>query len=312
MGRQKVLFIGDLYNWAMHHIYIYLESELKRFYCIEYITKKRFNLLKWYYIKRYDILYFMYALLLEDIDTKLFKNRVITGVHCHWEFCDKSSPESALASSHIMPDWYLQILEKATRVGAISKILYNVCHKYAGEACYYTPQVIDPSVLFPERSFESKDPQIRIGWAQSEDNHGFKRRIKEIREVIRDFKRFKLVEIGNSESKIKGIENMRRWYNNIDIYVCFSLLEGGPLPVFEAMACGVPVISTPVGEVPEVVINNENGFIVENTDDLRDVLKRIESSPQILKEMGMKARHSIEEHKSPAALSVFWRKFIEG
>ncbi len=41
----------------------------------------------------------------------------------------------------------------------------------------------------------------------------------------------------------------RRWalYREIDLYCSPSRVEGGPLPVFEAAACGVPVVTTPVG-----------------------------------------------------------------
>ena len=47
-------------------------------------------------------------------------------------------------------------------------------------------------------------------------------------------------------------EDMPEYYNGIDIYVCTSRTEGTPNTVLEAMACGVPVISTDVGIVPEV------------------------------------------------------------
>lgn len=38
-------------------------------------------------------------------------------------------------------------------------------------------------------------------------------------------------------------------YRTLDAYLCVSRAEGGPMPVFEALACGVPVVSTPVGMV---------------------------------------------------------------
>ncbi|WZB73295.1 glycosyltransferase family 4 protein [Achromobacter xylosoxidans] len=44
---------------------------------------------------------------------------------------------------------------------------------------------------------------------------------------------------------------MPAYYNSLDLYVCPSAIEGTPNPVLEAMACGVPVISTDVGIVPK-------------------------------------------------------------
>ena len=57
---------------------------------------------------------------------------------------------------------------------------------------------------------------------------------------------------------------------------CFNLCEstrGGPLPVVESLACSRPVITTAVGIVPEIVVNGENGIIIERKrSDLRDAI----------------------------------------
>ncbi|WZB62594.1 glycosyltransferase [Achromobacter xylosoxidans] len=61
---------------------------------------------------------------------------------------------------------------------------------------------------------------------------------------------------------------MPAYYNSLDLYVCPSAIEGTPNPVLEAMACGVPVISTDVGIVPEAFGPLQKAFIVqERTPD---------------------------------------------
>lgn len=47
-------------------------------------------------------------------------------------------------------------------------------------------------------------------------------------------------------------ETIEKFYHSVDVVICTSVNEGGPLGVFEAIACGVPVISTPVGVVKEL------------------------------------------------------------
>lgn len=57
-------------------------------------------------------------------------------------------------------------------------------------------------------------------------------------------------------------EKMPEWYAKISCYVCASEAEGTPNPPLEALACGRPVITTPVGIMPKVVRDGSNGITV--------------------------------------------------
>jgi glycosyltransferase involved in cell wall biosynthesis len=59
---------------------------------------------------------------------------------------------------------------------------------------------------------------------------------------------------------------MPYFYNSLDCYLITARLEGGPVPLLEAMACNVPVITTPVGHVPEVVNDQYNGLLIRLND----------------------------------------------
>lgn len=50
-----------------------------------------------------------------------------------------------------------------------------------------------------------------------------------------------------------------------DLLVLPSAYEAYPLVVLEALACGVPVVATAVGSVPEIIVDGRNGAIVERT-----------------------------------------------
>lgn len=57
-----------------------------------------------------------------------------------------------------------------------------------------------------------------------------------------------------------------RYYHACDLYLITSREEGGPISLLEAMAAGVPVVTTKVGMAPDVVRHGENGAMVDVGD----------------------------------------------
>ena len=51
-------------------------------------------------------------------------------------------------------------------------------------------------------------------------------------------------------------------------FVSFSNYENQPCSILEALCCGVPVIATKVGGIPEV-INSQNGILIEPKNELQ-------------------------------------------
>jgi glycosyltransferase involved in cell wall biosynthesis len=60
---------------------------------------------------------------------------------------------------------------------------------------------------------------------------------------------------------------MAEWYNSGTVLVCASDVEGTPNPALEAAACGCTVVSTEVGNMPELIRDGRNGYLVERTVD---------------------------------------------
>jgi glycosyltransferase involved in cell wall biosynthesis len=69
-------------------------------------------------------------------------------------------------------------------------------------------------------------------------------------------------------------------YPAMDVFLCTSSEEGGPCTILEAMACAVPVVTTDVGHVPEVIRDRETGFIIEEhrTSAFMDRIAELRSS----------------------------------
>lgn len=95
-------------------------------------------------------------------------------------------------------------------------------------------------------------------------------------------------------------DDLPRLYASLDALLIASRYEGGPYTMLEAMACGIPVIATPVGLVPQVIEDGVNGIRVECTNSvpaLVNALRRfLALSADQRREMGERAKATVVEH----------------
>jgi glycosyltransferase involved in cell wall biosynthesis len=83
-------------------------------------------------------------------------------------------------------------------------------------------------------------------------------------------------------------EQLAEEYSRSEVAVVPSVYEGFGLPAAEAMACGVPVVSSDGGALPEVVGHDGDGIIVprKNARALADAVKKLLGDPVLRAEMG--------------------------
>ncbi|NEQ04545.1 MAG: glycosyltransferase family 4 protein [Moorea sp. SIO4E2] len=94
-----------------------------------------------------------------------------------------------------------------------------------------------------------------------------------------------------------------------NIFVLPSYNEGLPMALLEAMGWGLPVITTPVGGIPEVVTHAENGLIINPGDieQLSDTLKSLIENKSLRISLGAKARTSVV----PLDVKNYWTSMSE-
>jgi glycosyltransferase involved in cell wall biosynthesis len=78
-----------------------------------------------------------------------------------------------------------------------------------------------------------------------------------------------------------------------EIYLCTSLQEGGPIPAMDAMVRGAVVLSTPVGQMPEIITNGENGFLCSSEDDFKRYLRLLADDHNQLQRLRLASRRKI-------------------
>lgn len=67
-------------------------------------------------------------------------------------------------------------------------------------------------------------------------------------------------------------------YNKVDIFISPSTLEGGPVPVLEAMLSNCFPIASKTGFCPDVIAHGENGFLFDINADYTEVIELIEKA----------------------------------
>lgn len=92
-------------------------------------------------------------------------------------------------------------------------------------------------------------------------------------------------------------EAMQGIYASHDIIILPSYYEGLPMSILEGMSCGLPVISTRVGGIPETVIDGYNGLLVEPGDisGLAEAMRTLIDSADLRRKYGERSRRIAEE-----------------
>lgn len=102
------------------------------------------------------------------------------------------------------------------------------------------------------------------------------------------------------------------WLHAADALALPSAYEANALVVLEALACGVPVVATPVGYAPEVIVDGKNGYLVSRTaDDVARALAALAAAPPADREaMSRAARGSAEAHDWDAVAARYLELFV--
>ena len=100
-------------------------------------------------------------------------------------------------------------------------------------------------------------------------------------------------------------------FNDLKLFILPSYSEGLPHTVLKVMACGTPVLATPVGGIPDIIKDGETGFIMEDNSPeciAKNVIRALEHPK--LDEIVRNARKLVEKKYTYEVAVENYRKFL--
>lgn len=127
----------------------------------------------------------------------------------------------------------------------------------------------------------------------------------------------KYLDENDSKSKVKFAgwiphDKLPKYLNELKLVVLPSYTEGLPNVMLEAMACGTPVLATPIGAIPDVIKDGRTGFIMENNSPeciAKNVIRTLEHPD--LEEIVKSARELAEREFTYEAAVEGYRKILK-
>lgn len=92
-------------------------------------------------------------------------------------------------------------------------------------------------------------------------------------------------------------EQMPEFYANKDVFVNFSISEGGPLTLYEAMAHGLVSIVTNTGAAPLLIQEHVNGFMIQSPNDAAGYIAALSENRKQLFEMRSAAIRMLRQRR---------------
>lgn len=121
-----------------------------------------------------------------------------------------------------------------------------------------------------------------------------------------------LQDILTFEGWVSG-EKKKKCLEWAHIFILPSYFEGLPISILESMSYGMPIISTPVGGIPEVVKNNINGKLVSpgNKEELWIAIKTFIDNPDLISKYGKNSLKMVKPYTSEEVITQLKKVYNE-
>jgi glycosyltransferase involved in cell wall biosynthesis len=252
----KCLMVVDSYNWALYN--------------------RAVNLSKYIEFDKIDILHFN-----DCVDNFNYYDLVYLlnwSIHGYVKkFIKKNRKHKLIAtvSSHIGRDNATNMKTVFDMFDSISCSSMFLFHEFKESGIksniFYTPFGVNTDIFY-----DMKNPinEKCFGWVGN-----YERPVKRFSDIKKACRSCGAVLKTATHRDSFSRSDMRIFYNNISTLICFSESEGTPNPVLEALACNRNIISTPVGNVPE--LKEKFGSMIKIVNTKEELVNAINSAEEL-------------------------------
>ena len=332
-NKPKIAIIIDKEGWAFSNAAEQIKKYLCEFYKIDIIPIDIFgdNSIKLFLLAtEYDLMFFMWRGIISWIYSDYSKSYITRLGFEYEEFLEKYVRKRNIVTA-VYDHLFLQsetertdfILDNIKAYVVCSQKLKEIYCEFEKKPSYVISDGVDLELfkmINSEKYNDIDNRTIKIGWTgnskfldeQDDDLKGLKKVIKPAVEELISEGYDIVLKVADRNVKMIPHNEMPNYYNDIDIYVCASRTEGHPDPVLEAMACGVPIISTDVGIVNEVFGKKQKEFIIERTkDDLKNKIIKLLDNKKIIKQLSEENLEEIQKWSWKSKAQMFKKFFDE-
>jgi glycosyltransferase involved in cell wall biosynthesis len=120
--------------------------------------------------------------------------------------------------------------------------------------------------------------------------------------------------IGDNVRMLGRLNDMPSFYASLDVLVSSSRKEGLPIGILEGMASRLPLVATPVGEIPTFIHDDHTGVLapVENPELLAEAILSLLGNPAKRERLGLAARQLVKEEFSAGRMVADYLRVYEG
>ncbi len=108
-------------------------------------------------------------------------------------------------------------------------------------------------------------------------------------------------------------DHLKEYYNEMKLYVLPTYAEGIPSTIFEAMACGTPVLTTPVGGIRDVIKEGKTGFLLKSNEPrhIADRIVQLLDDPELLERVSANAYKYVRGNFNAEKVRESWQRIFQ-